>query len=116
MRDAGRAVGWTVVGIVCLVLVIGAGIGMQAAGLAWYAPWRENKRTEVIRNTNQYVTTQQAQMRDAWQRYLDPDATEGQKRAAMQDWCAAASRVDDEFVMPPDAKPVARQEGCWNGY
>lgn len=111
-----RGIGWTIVGIVCFVLVIGAGVGLDAAGLTWYAPWRADKKTEVIRNTNQYVTTQQAAMRDAWQRYLDPDATEGQKRAAMQDWCAAANRVNDEYVVPADAKPAARQERCWDGY
>lgn len=108
--------GWVVVCILALLLMTGAGIAVEAAGLTWYAPWKANKQTEIIRNTNQYVASAQANMRDAWQRYLDPNATEGQKKAAIQDWCAAANTVDDKYVVPEEAKQAARQEQCWNGF
>ena len=113
MRTGLSAIGYTIIGICCLVLVIGASVGLEAAGLTWYAPWRANKQTEVLRNTEQYVTTQQAAMRDAWQRYLNPDATEGQRKAAIQDWCAAANRVDDQYVVPTDAKVEGRKAQCY---
>lgn len=106
---------YLLLGIICFVVLVGVSVGLDAANLTWYAPWQKNKQTEVLRNTEQYVTTMQANMRDAWQRYLNPNATEGQKKAAMQDWCAAANKVDDKYVIPTDAKPVARTERCWSG-
>lgn len=107
---------WLVASVFFFMVIVASAVGMEYAGYTWYQPWVANKKTEILRNTNQYVTTQQRAMQDAWQRYNDPDATEGQKQAALQDWCVAAGMVDDEYVVPSDAKIVARQDGCWNGY
>lgn len=111
-KDGLTAVGLTVIGIVCLVLIVGAGVGMEAAGLTWYAPWKANKQTEVIRNTNQYVTTQQEMIADGMRRYNDPNATDAQRGSAVDDMCRAANRIDPQYV-PELAKQPMRQRGCW---
>lgn len=115
MRDRLSFLGWVMAGIVALLLLVGVSFGMEAANLTWYAPWRADKQTEITRNTNSYIEGQQQIMLDAWKRYIDPNATEGQKKAAIDDWCRAANKVDFEYVVPTDAMQVSRQQGCWNG-
>lgn len=100
--------------LICLVVLIGAAVGLEAAGLQWYAPWRADKQTEITRNTNQYVTTQQETILDALRRYNDPNATSAQKGGAVDDMCRAANRIDDEFV-PVAAREPMNQRGCWTG-
>ncbi len=114
MREFTRAGCWLVAGIIGVLLIIGVAVGLEAAGLTWYEPWRRNKETEIIRNTNQYVTTAQEQIADAWRRYNDPSATDGQRNAAVDDMCRAANRIDDQYVQPNAAKEVMRQRGCWD--
>lgn len=103
------------VAVVATVLFVGTAVGLEAAGLQWYAPWRANRQTEIVRNTNQYVTTQQEAIADGWRRYNDPAATDGQKNAAIDDMCRAANRIDAQYVKPDAAKAVMRQRGCWQG-
>lgn len=106
-----RLYAWVVVGIILLTLV---GVGLNAAGLMWYEPWRRNRETEITRNTNQYVTTQQDALMNSYQRYIDPVATDAQKKAAVIDMCSSANKIDAQYVLEP-AKPIMRQAGCWTG-
>ncbi len=127
-----REFGCLVAAIVVMALVLtGLGVGLEAAGLQWYAPWREDRRTEVTRNTNQYVTTQQQAILGLLQAYQQAEvnlafwqgtptmqttieATRGQQLQKVRGMCDAAARIDDPYV-PSEAKPLMRQVGCWNG-
>lgn len=116
MKQDGKDFGcFLAAAVIAIVVLVGTAVAIEAAGLQWYAPWKADKKTEIVRNTNQYVTTQQEAMADAWRRYNDPDATEGQKGAALDDLCRAANRIEDQYVNLDAAKAVMRARGCWNG-
>lgn len=108
MQDLKAAV----LSVVLIVSCVLGAVALDAAGLTWYAPWRANKVTEITRNTNQYVTTQQELIADGERRYADPDATEAQKKSAVQDMCRAANRIDRQYV-PVTALVPMQNEGCY---
>lgn len=64
--------GMVLVYILIIVLVI-CGVGAVAAAQLGILPFYENKRTEIIRNTNEFTAGQQKAMQEDMQAYLDND-------------------------------------------
>lgn len=109
---------WGVIGAVVLTLSLVWVLGVEAFGLAVWAPWRANMVTEITRNTNQYVTTQQVAISglvrqyDELENYPQTEEIDRQQRNLVLQMCDKAMLIDDEYV-PEQAQPLMRQEGCW---
>jgi hypothetical protein len=79
-----RAARWWVITTVAGLLVVfmlAAGAS-RLLGLAWF-PWEVEMKTQMLRNTNAYVSTQISALRQLAVAYADPAASPGQ-RAAMR--------------------------------
>jgi hypothetical protein len=132
-----RTFGWIITRLIALALTIGLVYGIAAANLTWWQPWARNKQTEITRNTNQYVTTQQSIIADAYGNFQDADRSItilrgtpvsdpsfnqtliNQELSTLQyeagRMCAAANQIDSQYV-PDYARGPMQQAGCWNGY
>lgn len=65
---------WTLKLVLGLMILAGAGtIAGRAFNLFWF-PWEVKMKTEMIRSSNSYVTTQQAALRQLYASYLDTDS------------------------------------------
>lgn len=130
-----RTFGSVVLGVIAFLFVIGLMYGIAAAQLNWWAPWAANKRTEITRNTNQYVTTQQEIIADAYGNFEDADRmitilrstpVADQNTVLIDQYlstlqyetermCTAANQIDSQYVPDYAVAPMQRL-GCWNGF
>lgn len=114
-RDGATDFGcWLVAIVVAIVVLAATATALEAAGLEWYAPWRANKRTEVVRNTNQFVDTQVDKISGLVVQVNRDDISPAQRSVLIQEMCRAANEIDAVYV-PEAAKPLMREEHCWNG-
>lgn len=94
-------------------------VGVQALGWTLWAPWEANRRTEVVRNTNQYVTTQEEKILglvnqyDQLETYEQTPEIDRQQHNLVLQMCDAAAKIDKAYV-PAQAQPLMREEGCWS--
>ena len=108
-----------IAGFAIATLVVIWVVAVEAAGLSIWAPWAADKRTEVIRNTNQYVETQQAKINglvrqhDQLENYDQTSEIDRQQSNLVYQMCEAAGKIEDQYV-PEPAMPLMRQEGCWS--
>lgn len=99
-------------------ILIGWTLAVEAFGLAVWAPWAMDKRTEVVRNTNQYVETQQSKIYglvrqyDELGAYEQTEEVERQRGNLVEQMCEAAGKIEPAYV-PEQAQPLMREEGCW---
>jgi hypothetical protein len=130
-----RAFGQVVLGIVALLFFIGLMYGIAAAQLSWWAPWAADKKTEITRNTNQYVTTQQEIIKDAYGTFEEADRmitilrstpVADQNDVLIDQYlstleyetrrmCDAANKIDSQYVPDYAFGPMNRL-GCWDGF
>lgn len=127
-----RTVGYVATGLLLLALLIGVSVGAEVAGYKWYLPWKKDQQYALIRQSNQYVATQQSKINGLVSEYnalantitfyqatpTNGELVQGflsQQRAKVNQMCAAAALIQDDQV-PNVAKPIMRTEGCWNGF
>ncbi len=107
-----------VVAAVVITLLLAWVLAVEAFGLSVWAPWATNRQTEVTRNTNQYVTTQQEKIYglvrqyDKLENYEQTAEIDQQQSNLVEQMCDAALKLDDQYV-PEQAQPLMTQEGCW---
>lgn len=84
LNSEDRAARWWVITTVAgLLIVVMLAIGASRLfGIAWF-PWEVEMRTQMLRNTNAYVSTQISALRQLAVAYADPAVSPGQ-RAAMR--------------------------------
>jgi hypothetical protein len=113
--------GCAVVGVVCAVvatLALAWVLSVEVFHLAVFAPWAENQKTEIIRNTNSYVATQQAAISgmvhqwDEMEGYEQTEEIDRQQSNLAQAMCDAAAKIDRDQV-PERAIPIMEEEGCY---
>jgi hypothetical protein len=109
-----KAAGYIVLGIIALVavsvLIMVYGFGMTMFGLTLQRPI-ENKRTEVTRSTNQYVTTQQEALSSLARQYRkaqERGADQVQLDAIGAQMVTTANTIAPEQI-PPAAQPIVQQ-------
>ena len=116
-------VGTGIVGLIALIAVL------TYAQYEYWLPWRENKRTEITRNTNQFVDSQVAQINSLVAEYEqtaediafykgDPkndalvEQMHRQQDRKAKDMCALASKIDAQYV-PQRAVEIMAPYGCY---
>lgn len=89
---------WTI-GLFAGLLILGgvATIASRAFDLAWF-PWEIQMKTGMIRASNSYVTTQQAQLRQLQQNYFSA-TTDAQKLAILHEMQETADLIPG-YVQP----------------
>ena len=96
---------WVIGFIILLMLVAGgAAIVSRAFDLMWF-PWEMKMKTGMIRNSNSYVTTQQAALRELRSGYEDA-TTDGQRAGAVRQMREIADTIPDD-VQPDIAAFLA---------
>lgn len=101
-----------------IVLAVAVLYGVAAADLGLWAPWAANKRTEIVRNTNQYVETQRRQILGDLEEYdrletfsQTPEIDRAQHHIVLS-MCEAADQIDRQYV-PEQALSLMTAEGCY---
>ena len=96
------------IGIVVIMMLLGgvATVASRAFDLAWF-PWDVKMKTEMIRNSNSYVTTQQSALRQLYVDYYS--ATEiGQKNTIINQMRMIADLIPDN--VPADVAQFLRDK------
>jgi hypothetical protein len=95
---AARWWGITTVAGLLFVFLLAAGAS-RLFGLAWF-PWEVEMRTQMLRNSNAYVSTQISALRQLATAYADPAASPAQRAAMLIQMRGLADQL------PRDAVPV----------
>lgn len=110
---------WTaILGIVFATLFAAWILGIAVFNLTWLAPWMANRNTEIQRNTNQYVDTQQYHIYsligeyDKLNNYEQTEEIDRQQVNLVREMCEAANKIDRQYV-PEGAIPLMSKEGCY---
>lgn len=129
MKVLGGCAGIIAIGAL-FVLLVGGGYALTAAQYEWWLPWVANKKTEITRNTNQYVTTQQVAINGYLAEYNEAEgliafykndptrndlvqALKDQQEQNVIDMCQKATLIDSEYV-PVPSKALMMEAGCWS--
>lgn len=112
MKDVLKYIGIALLVVLISVLIMVYGFGMEMFGLE-LGKHIENKRTDVTRQTNQYVTTQQGLLNGYARDYLaaEEDGSTGQCQAILNQMRDVAVTLDREDVPETAAQILARNGG-----
>jgi hypothetical protein len=111
MKTTFYAIGGVILAVVLVFALMIFGFGVDMFGLT-LNKHVENKKTEVTRETNQFVTSAQQQLATLAKEYraAESDENSAQQKLIAEQMDQIASTLDAEYVKPSVAQ-ILNQEG-----